>query len=285
MSNEPPEPSDSRPTVEFSLTPVLNRLLKPSADLLGKELRDGLRVSIDAAKKAWQENNVKEHIRRVFREWSPTENADGQQHGSQLLLFDEWVKGAENVEADDSPLAQIWQGLLREIANGRLESGLLLEKLKKLTPLDAYLLLTLARRRQELPEPIPLSPFGYSPLEQLHIAEMAKDGLVVPSREPQIFAAIASIFIVVPVGWYAIRRFSSADTMITVLLSGACLTVFALIGSAALLRMGSAWRLSWIGTELVSKVTGPAPTSARGHWASNVKQGGTRDEKPASKAI
>lgn len=127
---------------EVSLTPVITSLFKPSADMLGIELKDYLKEKIGTWKKKKYTYNLAQHIKRANEKIK-------EKHGysvdssnfEQLELFDQWILGAQEVDPHEKLLANIWQELLVEIAAGRKINKILLEKLKKVSPGEAEILL------------------------------------------------------------------------------------------------------------------------------------------------
>src|SRR5688572_20520046 len=95
---------DEGKALSVSVTPVFTALFKPSADYLGKELKAGLKATVEAAKKHIRNANVVEHIRKAFANRSEHEKRAGETV-HQLELFEKWADGAQDVEPDDSPLA------------------------------------------------------------------------------------------------------------------------------------------------------------------------------------
>src|SRR5947209_137774 len=74
-------------TKGFSLTPTLTKLLSPTADLLGLEIRDRVKEQIDKLKSRKRNENLEQHIQDA----SAQTDKDGIKAIDQYDLFQDWL--------------------------------------------------------------------------------------------------------------------------------------------------------------------------------------------------
>ena len=188
MPDEMTDAQDSRLSStmkELTLTPVITSLVKPSADLLGRELHDFLKEKLDSFKKRKRVENVAGHLKNAQARLNkqchdsqpPTENV------KQLEFFEQWVEGAQNVSPDDGELAILWQELLVKGMSNSSTSNLLIDKLKMLSIDEAKTLVSLRKRRNTL---------LFNDKTQFFIKSLADKGLV-RIATPHILAVVSII--------------------------------------------------------------------------------------------
>jgi len=98
-----------------SLTPVFTALFKPSAELLGKELRNTIKEMIDERKTRRREENLQAHIDAVRIKLSSQTDEPNEATTSfieQPELFSEWVENVQEIDPRDVEISNLWQNLL-----------------------------------------------------------------------------------------------------------------------------------------------------------------------------
>jgi hypothetical protein len=133
----------------FSLTPTLTALLKPSADYLGNELRDGIKARIKEWKDQRRDENLKTHAAAVSARIETKQRggvAEAEPSMRELAIFEQWAENVQDVDPRDQDLSAIWDGLLAAAVGGSAVSTDALNTLKTLTPTEAELLLRITGR-------------------------------------------------------------------------------------------------------------------------------------------
>lgn len=133
-----------------SYTPLLTSLLKPAAETLGAELATQIKAGLENWKLRRRTKNLKGHLSKaesllgrdlskasVSREGEPEPLPPGEQ--AEMLSL--WLERAQDVDADDGPLSELWQELLVKIHLGLVRDKLLVETLQTLGTEKASLLL------------------------------------------------------------------------------------------------------------------------------------------------
>lgn len=125
-----------------SLTSILNKLFFPSAEYIGDEINAFLKTKIENAKRANRDKNLAGHFKAAGA-LSLTLISESSENIDQAEKLEDWIEGAQDVTPDKSELAQLWQQLLRDIADDKPVEKYLLQQAKYLTPQDARLLMRL----------------------------------------------------------------------------------------------------------------------------------------------
>ena len=242
-------------TKEVSLTPFLTNIFKPSAELVGQELKNYLQEKFDTWKEKRRAQNISDHIQKVQEKISLESDESIQQPSNsinQLDLFTEWADGAQNVGADEGVLAKLWQQLLMEIANGNSPDKVLIEKLKGISPEEASLLLKLHEKRSIMPRSE----------KELHYLESLEQKSLVASIN------IIPITVLILGAWCSIMFFAASfkDTFgeygliqslnnFELWFFGFPLIMSVMVGYQMLRKKRMyKWRLSWMGQELVKGI-------------------------------
>ncbi|KPJ94014.1 MAG: hypothetical protein AMJ53_06150 [Gammaproteobacteria bacterium SG8_11] len=140
---------------EISVMPIVTNLFRPTAIMLGNEIRDYLKGIIDDWKERKHAENVLGHI-EIATKKVKEQNPDAQYKIDtikQLDLFEEWTKGAQEIDPNDSVIAELWQNLLIELADHNISDNLIIKKLKAINAKEAQLLLLIYSQRNEGYEP------------------------------------------------------------------------------------------------------------------------------------
>ena len=206
---------------EVSITPSFTALLKPTADMLGTELRDLVKERIDSAKSARRAANVKSHIDAATQRSSSGANSEPP-GVAQLDLFEDWFDHSGDVDPEDRELSLMWESLLVDMGKRKSSSRLLLEKLRELDPDDARTLIKFSGTNRE-----PLSEedrYRLAKLERLELIEKDESRMaVIQVLLPLSFLAVLSLsFLYVPhISWLAKDGFwfQSASTKTTAITS------------------------------------------------------------------
>lgn len=244
--------SDDVPSLKgVSLTPALTALLKPSADLLGKELRDTLKESIDSWKAKRRNENLHVHIKAVKKKLSAASDeatSQGEPTFEQAEFFGEWVENVQNVDPSHTDISDLWQNLLARAVTGEAISCEVLNALKSLTPREAAFLLSLERRLPSVPfhsGRVSIEErFFATSLERKHLVEKDYAFAYI------LFGCVAvSLALSIAIGQRHV--FPLFDTSIGVVGITTAAVVAASLGVS--FRAGLArWRLTWLGRQLTS---------------------------------
>jgi hypothetical protein len=265
------EKSNSSEIKEISVTPFLTKLLTPSADLIGGELRDYLKEKIDTWKEKKRGENIVGHVSKVQ---SRVENKDTsihieQENIAQLDLFSDWVEGAQDIEPESGDIADLWQELLLSIAKGDAKNKILIEKLKQVNAEEAAILLRINRSEYKRYRPQDEKDF-------YHLQQLENAGLVTRSYAGIIRMA-GFLIAMLLLGWsmvsYIYAGYSSRflpdsplDGNLSIFVPG---TIGVLVCYAVMLmnmrfkglpllnrlRWPGVWYLSWIGEQLTKFAT------------------------------
>jgi hypothetical protein len=192
------EETDSEDLVKgISLTPVVTSLLKPSADLLGVELRDFLKHKIENAKAKRKARNLEEHVRKVRGRLENLPPRQSREHESleRLELFDDWVDGAASVDPEDEVLSSIWENLLFKMAAGDWPTRDLIETMKKLDAQDAKILISLRKGTKLLFKSVEAERYRLERLLSLGLAQKKMSlRLMFPLFVPMAMVTLAWFF-------------------------------------------------------------------------------------------
>jgi hypothetical protein len=222
-----------------SLTPTLTSFLKPTADYLGIELRDYVKVKIENLKAKKRKANVQSHMNVVGVQLGIPLNYDEQSLDNiqQLELFDEWVEGAQEIDPNDEVLAKLWQGLLREIVQGKSKNKVLIKTLKSLDSHEAKLLLEFKGRAIYHPKGSE-ERFILRKLKSLDLIEFNWPLLAMLAIS---YAMAIAIFTTVP---GISKPFETTFSLVQ-------LGLLSLIPAAAMVAIIPKYRLSWLGKRLL----------------------------------
>lgn len=233
---------------DISLTPSLTALFKPTFDLVGLEIRDYVKETIDSWKEKRRKRNLESHINAVneqikgdrpFSQYEPSIN--------QLSLFEDWVEGVQDIDPADEELSAIWRSLLVRAAKGEHIGEEVRNALKSLSPKEAQFLLELKKR-------VPVFPLG-SGLVKSRDRYLANQLLAKGLAEKDY--AFPIFFITTMIASAAVALSIVGDSI-------GGLSIGAVGGGAAVLIAGlgfslrsglARWRLSWLGNELIGMVT------------------------------
>ena len=152
--------------VAAPLKPVLRAALSPAAEVLGEALKRRVSDWVLAS----ENENVRAHITDVLdelaREDAEASQVDGMSAHSQLSLFQDWTEGAKRASPDDLEISEMWRALLKELLQGKPLHRVLVESLKRLSPEEARLLLSISVRCRDPPPvvvPVPMLARGPAP--------------------------------------------------------------------------------------------------------------------------
>jgi len=194
----------------------------------------------------------------LFRAHSRANEKIKEKHGysvdssnfEQLELFDQWIWGAQEVDPHEKLLANIWQELLVEIAAGRKINKILLEKLKKVSPGEAEVLLEIhqndsIRAKSKEQKFLLSSLMTNGVIEKTFFYFWQRCALILGIT----FISILTIFfwlsyIKIPQLKESIYLLFVAAFVVSILLLASYITRYAKYGYAS-------FRLSWLGTELM----------------------------------
>ena len=229
----------------ISLTPSITSLLKPTTDYLGTELRDFVKSKVEDLKARKRKKNVSGHMEKVGVKLGIPLSYDEESIDNiqQLDLFDEWLDGAQDISPDDPTLSQLWQGLLRDIVQGKANNRLLINTLKELEANEAALLLRYKERRLFHPRGNE-ERFILRKLKRLELIEY--DWFYVSTIAVSYIMVIAMLF-TFP-GFKALGVFGKETNLIFIAL-------ISLLPVSAFVAMLPKYKTSWLGRKLLSYVS------------------------------
>lgn len=133
--------------------PYFALLLKPSFELVGKELKTLLKEKIDEWKKQRREENLIRHIERTKKilDEEPSKEC-ARDNIKNVEAFASWADGAQDIDPEDETLASMWQRILADMVQGNDVQQVLIEKLKGISSAEAQALLRFRRHRSRYPE-------------------------------------------------------------------------------------------------------------------------------------
>lgn len=163
---------------EISFTPFFTNLLKPTAEMAGLEIKDFFKEKIDTWKEKRRNENIAGHVKKVQEqlERDASEKSNASNSIKQLELFAEWADGAQEIDANEGIIAELWQKLLVEIANGNFPNKDLIDKLKNITPEEAKILLKTGENKT----PFCLNEKDLHYLESLESLGLVKSSNIIP---------------------------------------------------------------------------------------------------------
>ena len=124
---------------DISATPSITALLKPTADYLGEELKEFVKLKVESAKERLKKENLLKHTAEVQKKVEVNQPVD-EPNIQQLNIFEEWVENVSSINPKDKELSGFWHSLLLNSSNSSGASNILLGKLKELDPEDAVIL-------------------------------------------------------------------------------------------------------------------------------------------------
>lgn len=248
-----------------TLSTVLRTVLTPSAEYVGQELRNALRLKVEELKGHRQTENLRAHLAEVLediRRDAPPDAGSDPDPVRQLELFEAWCDGAQDVDPEDDELSQLWRRLLTRIAKGRVRSGLLINTLKHLDAFDAQLLLRFSRR-------------GYlrkgTEVEEYHLSQMQRLNLIKETTErrfalliPLLLATYMYLYYriyAIAVGFSEATDIAAGFRFISKMIPevGLAIALGALVGLPLFVWIPK-WRLTWIGRDILQHAV---PSSLR----------------------
>ncbi len=135
--------NDETPSLkEVTLLPVVTHILRPSAKLLGAELRELLQTTIERIKDRKRNRNIEYHlekIRRLIEERKKDKRQHVQAIDEEKLVLS--IDGIEDVDPEHTELSSLWHHLIANIATGGSVEHICLEALKALNSEEARILL------------------------------------------------------------------------------------------------------------------------------------------------
>ena len=128
----------------ISLTPVVTALFKPSAEYLGKELRNLVREGVEQVKSRWRERNLQSHMEAIRKRIAAEESKldpEEEPFFRHADLFADCMESIQDVDPLDEELSELWHSLLTAAALGNSVSREALKALQRITPDEAVVLL------------------------------------------------------------------------------------------------------------------------------------------------
>ena len=237
--------SDANLDKSISITPTITALLKPTATYLGIELRNYIKETIEELKNKKREGNITSHLEAVRIKLSK-DNLDYAATPStleQLEFFEIWIKEVQNIDPDNVELSEIWHQLLVNAVRGDAVQKEVLEVIQSLTPMEAQFLLEFNKRQFNIPF------LSISNKNQYLAKSLESKGILHRDYTMGITFTVTMLFI----AYFALNanraiQSFSASTIFVLIFSG-LLTLLAL--QISLQR----WRFSWLGSELMRRIS------------------------------
>ena len=138
--------AEDNPVKGISVTPTITALLKPTVEYLGIEIRDYFKTNIEEWKAKRREQNLNAHLQAVREKLAKVPPLHSARPSiRQLIIFDEWIEKAQDIDPEDSELSDIWQNLLAKAAGGEKVPVEVVAALKSLSPKEAQFLVEIQR--------------------------------------------------------------------------------------------------------------------------------------------
>lgn len=254
------------------LTPFLKKLLNPTAELLGNELRDIIKEPIEKWKAKRKEENLRKHLEGVnmrIREKTSQNIIELKITIREANFFSEWAELVQDIDPEDSELSQIWQHLMARVALGEEISAELLRVLKGLTPGEARFLLQLQQpnwkaiiwRWPLFPMESRTDRFYLRSLQQKQLIEHSTFGFVLSACTLFALSGYWGYSLYVHKSWHWVPMQEKVTRFVYVFAILACVFVPLFILATNLIH----WRLSWLGRELTRFAEKDTATNTNKH--------------------
>ena len=134
---------------ESKKSSITRALFSPSAELLGRHLKEFVQTKLEQWKERNSEKNLSRLLAQVLKDTQDFEKLKefADQKWENLELLATWAEGASFVGEEDEELADIWRQILREILDGKIHSKIIIDKLKELRSYEAALLIQISSVR------------------------------------------------------------------------------------------------------------------------------------------
>lgn len=133
----------------ITLTPVLSEIFRPTAILLGKELKEYTETKINRIKLARQGDNISQHIasvEKIIHRKASKLQEEKPIPVAAMNQFTEMLDLVQDVDPADHELSTLWQHIMADIAAGKALQPSLLGLLKDITPMEAKHLFAIRQR-------------------------------------------------------------------------------------------------------------------------------------------
>lgn len=231
--------NDTELVKSFTLFPTLTAILKPSADIIGLELRDKFKNIIDSFKQRKQKENLVVHIKKA----EDGINIEDTKESSieQVKAFESWCDGAQDIDPNDT-LAELWQQLLRDIIENNVPDKIVIKTLKNLTSKEAKILI-------KLPKHSNFFKSKDSEENRYYIENLEKLNLI----NYTIFSSNDQKRMMIMIMIMMITIFEFNTRVITYLLydSPITITLFSVTFIAFVAIFLKKWRLTWLGKKVL----------------------------------
>ena len=246
---------DEEKTSKPNLVLGFDKLLEPTLELLGKEIRDFIKGKLDNWKEKKRSENIQGHVQKALS-GPDSEFITKKREKKEAVLTDatkleEWMKGAENVDPDEPILGKMWQGMLKKVLQGDGPEEYLIKKMQSLSRKEALLLLLLKKKGARFPLDMMIPETDIPEKDRLYLDMLKDKGLVEKNYikgivYPAIFAVSAIIVFQTILEFYLIEPTISGREFLIAGVIGLLSFIF----SFAVFGFGR-YRLSEIGRELV----------------------------------
>lgn len=236
----------------LSITPAITALLEPTAKYLGQEIREYVKENVEEWKKKRRARNLDSHLDAV-REKLTHQASSGIRYEptlERLVLFDEWIDKAQEIDPDEKELSEIWRNLLVTAARGESIPSEVVAALKSISPREAQFLTKMDRRR-----PTFFSPFVSQQDRYLAILLETKRIL---EKDYSFLLAFLATFVIAGVllfikgpSYFGMLHFDLDISAKLTLVVAVVIFMIPFINMIGLMR----WKFTWLGYEMFEVVS------------------------------
>ncbi len=226
-----------------SFTPALTALLSPTTQFLGNEIKGGVEALVNTLKEKVRAKNLEKHIHIIKQEAEKRDIKLDFNSVEQLDLFSKWAESAQDVSPDSEVISNAWQEALLKIMQKDFNEHLL-NKLKSLEKEEFELLLDIKHKKHIR---------TINEKQSFYCKSLYDKDLV--NKISHIPFYISSLLVTVLCFYFLIKDTNIGNiTDIFVMLSILFCASIALFFSFRRKRLET-WYLSWLGRELIEKIT------------------------------
>ena len=249
--------NEAKSVKEVVLFPALSAILKPSAETLGQELNTYIKRSLEKIKAEKRQVNVEENLRKVQETLSQNHsNSSFDPSIEQLDLYEPWLEGIQDIEADDE-IAILWREILVSSATGGENNDILFRSLRSLNKGEAIFFLNRFRAKNSFVSKSDEDLFFLTVLEEKNIVE----GSDVMRFYTYAFFGVILIWIFATsilsldsrdISEFSLSLWDDRESFFLLLLSFLMGSIFWVLAAKNFLRYRRLWRLTWIGKQLIA---------------------------------
>ncbi len=234
---------------EITFTPFITKLITPSAELIGNELKVYLKNKIDTWKEKKRNNNIIGHIQKAQSQIPIDAHSIkiDENNIPQIELFQEWIDYAQDINPDDELLGQMWQKILVSIAKGDKSLKLLINKLKNLSTDEALLIIKLQNK---------IKLKTNSDKELFLLSSLNDKGFVLKSYKHLIYNIIIFVIFLITfsiIFAYYETKMNTVDNPTLLISAIVGIVIFSSFFTLVFekFNFSATWSLTWLGKEII----------------------------------